>query len=542
MRYAAFHHLEGYECFPCASDGKKLIIPFKTLLQDKDKEKLPYVTNSHKNITFLILSILEEENVPDRHRYEKFPFEFSFLFHPVYKNNGYNYVGPITFIPGRRNTMYFMAVLGKKVDTPSKIPLIQKINIFLFVVNPPTVNLNKFKKKGYKFIANKPKSEYFNKLIEIEDNDEFEEIFKTCEPTKIYKYDDTAEVKKIIFMSDDRHFLVITETKVLMYNIEDETVFEPKIIFPANIKILNCDYRNDTLLVLVESQIIANKKIQEVMFFNLQDRQIFRLDETCTPSYSIYIKSQLIPRKYNGLNIIDNDKDESEEKKSKYIHNTSYTDYSFIIYGCKFLPYDNNYISIILYEEDSRNLYIYFFKLNIVNPMEVYDIYKINSICLIQEEEIYRDIQKCFHYEIDKDWFDIYGDDDNFEFSFMFFWVIIVRFHFISEKNKKPTVQLINVLSHAEENCQIVVPDQQTEDESFHYLPLSYKSKFEQSKYFQKENNKISIRWLKIVGPNPRTMPFYIHVDSIEPNCSNEIIAMHSGFRTFATTFNATRK
>ena len=349
-------------------------------------------------------------------------------------------------------------------------------------------------------------------------------------------------------MSDGRHFLVVNDQEVFLYHIEIENQYESKIQLPKRVKILNCDYRNDTLLIL--AQTTEGKTNQEIMFFNLQDRQTFFAKDNDGPSFSLYVKSPIAKQiRYPGINIVENDKgsenltENNKNKNFKYLHNTVHIDDGFIVCGCKFLPGDNRIISIILFEEGSKNLFVYFFKLNhppLEDDISFYDIYQLNSIRLIQEDEIYPDIQKYFRCDQSKNWFDIIGDDNEFEFTFMFYWQIIVRFHYVLDDNptksthkKYSSVQFINVKNHTEDNCQVIVPDQQSEAESaYKYLPHFFKTKKAQLEVFQ--NTRVSMEWLKILGPKPKKKPYIFHIDSIESNQENEL-KEHTGFRTFAT-------
>lgn len=533
----AFHHLTGYDCFPGASDGKYLILPFKALTPPNDN-----------HITFLGMSLLKEESEQDKNRISKFPYEFSFLFHPVKKNSdkGYKWVGQVTFVPGKRSSLLFIAVLST-IDKQANSTI--KPDICLFVIDPPT---EKNQGNGIVFLKSVEESTYLTKFIELDGkkNEKNKNISYTSQPTKVYKCEESNDVIKIFFLSDDRHFLVVTKKKVLMYNIESEDQFDTKVIFPDNFIILNCDFRNDILLILVETTEDGIKN-QEMMFFYLQEKQIFNIKKGSTPSFSIFIKKKAIKGNYPGINLIYNSKTCSEDKFT--IHDTIHTDSAFTIYGCKFLPGDNNFISIILYEEERKYLFVYFFKIDHQPQQQdilLYDKYEINSIQLVQEDEIYKDIQRSFNYDIEKSWYDISGCDDEFEFIFMFFPQIIVRFHYISIENsqksssdgstskkpspkKTPTVQFIDVKYHREEK-QVIVPDQQTENLSFQYLPSNFKTKSQQLQAFSK-NKYIKLRWLTILGGKPSTEPCILFIDSVDRSCAEQVSQEHSGFRTYAT-------
>ena len=555
MKPAVFHHLDGYQFYPGDSNEKYLILPFQgpnTL--DGKNTPTNFYNECHDKIAFLVLSVLSEENEPNKIRLIQFPFTFSFLIFPVTslpsgkfkpKDKGFDYIGPIKCAPGKRNTFIFLAVLGMKNQKPS-----QK-KIYLFIANPPNINPDEFKLQYTKPLSDiEGKSDYLKRFIEIKDINKFNKILNCIPPTKTFTYKGNTEIKKIMFLSDGRHFLVSSEHEVFMYHVEDEEQVQLKIKFPQSLSILSCDYRNDTLLTLVKNGEKENPS-QEIMFFNLQDRPCFLTDLNSggdLPSFSIYVKTPIFLRyQYPRISLTITQKTSKNENnpnndniennkfsKYPYIHNTKKMDSDFYIYGCKFLPGDNNFISIIIYEAATKKIYVYFFKLNhppLENEITSFDIYQMNSIEIIESSEMFDDALKSVVYSIDpeKDSFDIVGTDDEFEFTFMLFPQILVRFHYISNDisdKRVSSVQIINIKGYKESMRAIMVPDQQSDpDSTYKYLPVSFQTKSEQVKYFQKEAKKVTFEWLKLLGQKASSNPSIFQIETTP----------YSGFKNFAT-------
>lgn len=545
---AAFHHLNGYQIYPGASNEKYVILPFQGP-NTVDEEK-PFFKNCMNRIVFLVLSVKTEENEPNKTRLVQFPFEFSSLIFPVTSNthnqsapanNGFGYVGPIIFVPGKRKTVIFLAVLSVfQSDNPDA----SQTGIYLFVINQELLQSELKSSKKKELFRVDGTSIYLNSFIETKNHDKFSKILNCVQPTKKYIYRGGTRINKIMFMTDGRHFLVSSKNEVFMYHIENENQAQLRVRLPLYTTILNCDYRNEILMVIAEqlndsgNNSTDNRK-QEILFFNLQDRPSFI--ETC-PSFSIHIKDRIFNKDdYPTINLITKQKEsniyENENNninEFSYIHSAKYDDSKFFINGCKFLPGDNNFISIILFEEHLRKLFVYFFKLNhppISEKVSSFDIYHMNSIEIIENSEIFLDLQKhvSYPYNPDKDWFDMVGNDDEFEFTFMLFSQILVRFHYFSDESSKKrasSVQVISTKGYKENMRAIMVPDQQSDPENvYKYLPGSFQPKSEQQKFFLKENSKLKFNWLKLLGPKVCSMPSIFQIED-KP---------FSGFHNFAT-------
>ncbi|OHT12454.1 hypothetical protein TRFO_17735 [Tritrichomonas foetus] len=319
-----------YDYFPGAINEEFFILPVKPKpyspasflqgnLNNKTKESVnKHSRKSHKN-KGQQNNPSEQENMTKGNSDEKiillifrqgkkiekrqFPFESVYFVKPMKtEKSGFNTIEQVIFVPGKRtHPMFFIVSDG----------------LYLYVGNYKAHNID----KSLKYFRDSNLSDHFTSIL----------------PSKTFLISQEDQLKKVIFLSDGRHFLIIYQSRVTMHHIEQSSSIS--IISPLEKNIVDADLRNDVLLLCVGS---SGKDCEEIWFFDLQRQQGFN-----KPDYSIsfmkkekidklllyphiFVNAQENPKKHKSNDKINHyqtepSKNESNQINEKFINNIGIT-------------------------------------------------------------------------------------------------------------------------------------------------------------------------------------------------------------------------